>query len=773
MISNPRIVLSVSGVFLALALAAAPAPPPAERLWQAAPDDVFLQEIGQKIPTPQPVTALAWHRGQLFCVMEGKLFGLANERLQPIPNAPTSIRRLRSLGDSLWAATDGGVHRHATEGWERISDERIVDFCLHQGAVYAASRHALFRFETGRFIDIRPADGYLSTDTTVIMEDFSQVLADPVQIGPIQRVASYSGTLYLLRDAGLALMDGRTFVPDPIDWGALPSPVTRDLLAHGGRLVVATDRGLGVLRGMAMHSVRASEGLCYEDVTCLARGFGGDLWVGTTQGAIRMTNGEFHYFGADHWLPANSVHDITVADKVAYIATDAGLGVIRYQPFTLRQKAAFFERELEAWDFKRLGFVHKLHWSDREDGWVREISDNDGGHTAHYLAAMSFKYAATQDTAAQRQAAEAFHAMAWLGDICPNPGFIARAIWSVQGDRGERSTRGSGGLPAKWHPTPDGHWLWKGDTSSDEVSAHFFAVSLFHDLAATGPEKQRAARHLSRLASHILENGWVLRDLDGRPTRWGRWDTNYLLTPYGFEARGLNGMEAQTYMHTAFALTGDPRFQRGLDQLLAWRYHTYTVRQRLTFPPDSVVPWDDELAFFCYYPLLRYTTNPELRSIYLRSLERTWEVVRPQHLPFFNFVYGAFTGNDCDVHHAVRHLREWSLDLVNHNYRNSHRQDLVPSLPVRLYGGGKRTISPRESEAKMDIRSPLQYDGGENSRAVTPPIGWLADYWMGRFYGFIQPPAEGDHSATPLPPLAPHHPRALPYTGPQRPPPPQ
>src|SRR5207249_1625764 len=186
-------------------------------------------------------------------------------------------------------------------------------------------------------------------------------------------------------------------------------------------------------------------------------------------------------------------------------------------------------------------------------GWLREISDNDGGNTSHYVTAMALKYAVTGDEQARQQAVDAFKAMVWLDDITPKPGFIARAIWSVKGDKGERSTRGSGGLPAKWYPTDDGLWQWKGDTSSKEV-------------------------------------------------------------------------KAQTYMHTAFALTGDKKFQQGLEQLLKWHYQTYTVRQRLTFPPDQVAPWDDELAFFCYHPLLSYARDPELRSIYLRSLERSWEI---------------------------------------------------------------------------------------------------------------------------------------------------
>ena len=62
---------------------------------------------------------------------------------------------------------------------------------------------------------------------------------------------------------------------------------------------------------------------------------------------------------------------------------------------------------------------------------------------------------------------------------------------------------------------------------------------LFHDLAAKGSEKQRAAKHIASISAHIMDNGWVLRDLDGKPTRWGRWDPEYLLGPYGFESRGL------------------------------------------------------------------------------------------------------------------------------------------------------------------------------------------------------------------------------------------
>lgn len=743
--------------------------PETKHLWQPVPDVPYLQEVGEKIATEKPVSTVAVLDGTAYAVVGDTVKVVRDANLTDAAGAPKGVKRLRSLAGALWAAASDGGYRFANGTWTRVSEKELADFCLHLGKVHGATSDEIFRFEDGKFVSTKPAGGYLQNDTTMIMEDGTQVLTDPVEIGPVERIASYSETLYLLRPASLALLEGKTLIESPVDWGALPSPVTRDLLALGSRLLVASDRGVGVLRGMAMTALRGADGLPYEDTTCLAQGFDGDLWIGTTRGAIRQTGSEFHYFGGQRWLPNDAVRDIAVSGYTVYIATDGGLGVIHYEPYTLAKKAAFFEREMEDWNFKRLGFVHKIYWSGKENGWLREISDNDGGHTAHYLAAMAFKYATTGDEHARQEALEAFKAMAWLDDITGKPGFIARSIWSVKSDKGQRARHGSGGLPAKWYPTADGLWIWKGDTSSDEVNGHFYAVSLFHDLAAKGVERERAAKHIANITTHIIENGWVLRDMDGKPTRWGRWDPDYLLKPYGFEARGLNGMEAQTYVTTALALTGDAKFQAGLDQLLKWRYHTYTVRQKLTFPPESVVPWDDELAFRCYHPLIRYAKDPELRSIYLRSFERHWEVMRMQHVPWFNFMYGGLTGNDCEADKGAQHLREWPLDLVSYSFHNSHRADLATRPGYTPYMSGTRAISPRESAPDFGSRSAIEYDGGAGGRVVVAPMGWLEDYWMGRYYGMIEAPKTSDKKLTQIEPRATKPKGAAAYDGPPRP----
>ena len=61
---------------------------------------------------------------------------------------------------------------------------------------------------------------------------------------------------------------------------------------------------------------------------------------------------------------------------------------------------------------------------------------------------------------------------------------------------------------------------------------------------------------------------------------------------------------------------------------------------------------------------------------------------------------------------------------------------------------------------------PWLMDGGQASQGVTPAIGWMEDYWMGR-YGFILPPEE--KAVELLEVLMARFPRAAAYSGPNAP----
>ena len=727
-----------------------------ERIWKPVPDEVYLQETGRKVTTDFPLTSVAVFAGKVYAGSAKGLFWLKGPTFTEVSEVGEPGTRLVVAKSALWVMTGKGLHRFDGRVWKKISTEPVTDVCEHRDGVIAASGDKLWR----------------------VNGDVLEPLTSAHNGFPITRVVSYSETLYVHAPGHLTIFDGERFGARNVwnwnaekiwDWGELPSSQTRDLLSLGSRLFIATDRGLGVLRGMAITSIRGEQGLCYEDTICLARGFGDDFWIGTTRGAMRNTDGKFHYFAGQRWLPDDHVNAIVLSPSSVFIATEKGLGIIDYEPFTLLKKAAYYERHLEEWGQKRLGLVHKLEWDETLKEFVRELGDNDGGYSCDYLAAESYRYAVTKDPNARREAVNTFQAIRWLEAMTGIEGFPARSVWA-KGERGHKAAHGSGEAAAEWHDTKDGLFEWKGDTSSDEICAHFYAVALFLELAAQGEEIQQAKTFLSRVAGHIMGHGWKLVDLDGKPTRWGNWDPEYFgKAGEGNAARGLNSLEILSFIKTAEALTGEEKFTRGYDELVKLGYPEFTLRQKATFPPGDVLQFLDHLSFLCYANLLKYEKNPKLRSIYRRSFERSWEVERIEQLPWFNFVYGALTGNDCEVEPAVTHLREWPLDLVIYSYQNSHRADLRTPAGYVAYAGGTRAISPREREPMLWDNWTMKIDGGTGGNDVVQPSSWLLAYWMGRYHGFIEAPKTTEASLLTLTPGSGRATGAKPYSGPPRP----
>lgn len=715
--------------------------------WKPVQDEVYLQETAMAIQTGQPLTSVAVLNGAVYAGDASGLYRLDGDTLKKEAGPAGAVHRLKVAGGAVWAMADDGLWRLEGPSWIKVSEAPVTDVCEHTGQVLIAHTKGIYAL------------------------DGNALSAEPVFSGSASHLASYAGTVYTHTPNRLgAVYQGRLEYDQVADWGSLPRGCNlRDLLSWGSKLYVATDEGLAVLRGMTWYSIRGADGLCHEDTTCLARGFADDLWIGTAQGAIRNVNGEYQYFAGQRWLPNDKVNAIACGTDKVYLATDGGLSVIAYEPYTLQKKADWYENWMEEWGMKRLGFIHLLVWDDAGKEWIREVSDNDVGYSSHYFDALCFKYAVTRDPAVRAEALDMMKSMKWSEEISGIPGFPARSIWAV-GELGLQAQHGSGGLPAEWHATADGKWQWKGDTSSDEIDAHIYATSLFLELVAqTDDERAMATDHLRRVVGHIVDNGWYLRDVDGKPTRWARWDMEYFHTEEGMAQWGLNGLEALGFVTTAQHFTGDDKFKAGKQQLIEWGYPEHVLRQKLTFHPGYWCPFDDRLAFYAYYPLLRYETDSALRSTFLMSLERSWEVKRIEAVPWFNFIYGAVTGNDCEETRAVAHLREWPLDMRLYSFRNSNRADLNTPKGYTMYNERIRPLSPRETGGRRWDSDFMELDGGAHGNMVADPGGWLDAYWMGRYYGFITAPATKDPRLTAYPRTGQHQ-GAKPYTGPPRPP---
>ena len=260
--------------------------------------------------------------------------------------------------------------------------------------------------------------------------------------------------------------------------------------------------------------------------------------------------------------------------------------------------------------------------------------------------------------------------------------------------------------------------------------------------------------------------GWELCDLDGKPTVWARWSPEFINDPHHIAERGLNSAQALAIVETARHIVGDTdKYREAKAQLIEWGYPDNVLRTKMTFPFYTF--FDDRLAFLGYFPLLNYETDPSLRAMYMRSLQRGWEVKRFENQAWFNFIYGALTGNECQNNAAVQHLRDYPLESINYRFTNSHRQDLHVPKGFTNYVEDIRALGPREQGVRRWDRNPLELDGG-GDHAVCDPSSYLDAYWMARYYGFIQAPVTSD------PALLTVERRGLqlgaePYNGPPRP----
>jgi len=469
-------------------------------------------------------------------------------------------------------------------------------------------------------------------------------------------------------------------------------------------------------------------------VTRYARSPSGVQWIATPRAVCRWDGGRWRVFHGRRWLPGDRVTDIAVApDESVWVATDGGVARIYAKPMTLADKADHLQRILRERHVRR-GLVGGINLSrpGRFDKYHQPSDDNDGLWTSLYVAAESFRYAATRSADAKANATESLDALLFLEQITSLPGFIARSYMP----RGQGPKHG--GI---WYPSKDGKWDWKGDTSSDELDGHFFAYGIYYDLVADAETKRRVAATARRIMDRIIEGGYKYHGPGGRRTRWGMWAPHELNRTFRWRPeRGLNSLSLLAYLKVTHHLTGDVKYHDHARRLIEEHgYARNTINLKINIP-GMVNHSDDELAFLCYYSLLRLERDPALREIYTRSIERSWRIERPEHSPFFNFVYGSAVGGGFDLGESVGWLRDFPLDLVRWGVDNRGRRDLeISRVGTRFSRRQAKTVLPPSERRLMRWNgNPYVVDGdGGGGTSEDDGAVWLLPYWMGRYHWFI------------------------------------
>ena len=487
--------------------------------------------------------------------------------------------------------------------------------------------------------------------------------------------------------------------------------------------------------------------LPWNELTCITE-IDGDIWMGSNWGAFRQKpDGGFDYYASRRWLPDDQVVDIAKGPgNSVLILTNKGLAQIHFKQMTLEEKAQHYEKQVRQRHI-RLGFnsesLRLAEPGNLSTGSYQD-SDNDGLWTSMYLGSQLFRYAVTRSEEALQNAIESFEAMERLHAINGIPGFPSRSY--------ERK-----GYPLHdsdaWHNL-DEQWDWKGTTSSDEAIGHYFAFCLMAEIVEDEGIRNRAIKLIEEMTDHILEHDLYFVDIDGKPTRWARWNPDYVNGfPTAVGDRKLNSSNITGFLQAAYHFTGKEKYKTKAYEL----FEKYGYLKNLMRPMAEIgvvgdqddlskmlsSSWnhsDDEMYFLSYWYLYPYAFTSDLKQQYQEAIRDHWEIERPEKDGLWNFCYAMTGVQEFDLEESIWFLQEYPLDMIDWTIHNSHRKD-IELLPSNFRTQTTRQVLPPD-EAPIHKHNTntfiLDRDRGGN-RELSGDL-FLLPYWMGRYLGIISAP---------------------------------
>ncbi|GMU92109.1 MAG: hypothetical protein AMXMBFR4_11670 [Candidatus Hydrogenedentota bacterium] len=738
--------------------------------------------------------------------------------------ASIDVRGIAIGNDVVYAATSTGLFTYAGNQWTAPSGELSgpADAVTSLGQdVYAAIHGRLLvlgdtvrnvaKLPEARINSIvcpgEPMDVYVATDEGLYRASNGQSL--PVvglsdKLGKDKRVygvaVSPDGTVAVAAEAGLFMM-----APGK-DWTAefpysetgrswAPRGVRAVAYDKSGRLWFASPQGLGCFDG-TWKLYTGAEGLPYNQFTSIACDSAGNVWLGTTKGAIRYDGADFAYRQGKRWLPGDGVRAIAVNAKGdAWFATDGGVGLIERRMMTLAEKAKFYEDEIDKYN-RRTEYGYVLECRVEKPGdksaHTNQDSDNDGLWTAMYGAGECFAYAATKDPKAKERAKNAFEALRFLsvapvdGEVKQQPGYVARTVvpttepdpnlrssYTLEGQirNQSRDSLWKAYVP-RWPLTKDKKYWYKTDTSSDELDGHYFFYAQYYDLVADSDEEKARVRDVVQsITDHLVRNDFCLVDHDGKPTRWAVYSPQMLNhEPLWQWERGLNSLSILSYLTVAEHMTGDNRYTKAIRTLCdVHAYDTNAIVSKLQHGFGSGNQSDDEMAIMCFYNIVKYTKDEALKKRMIYAFYRYMATEWQEMNPFFNFAYAALGQGAKFVNaygtwgiepwegwldDSIDQLKRFPLDRFNWAHANSHRIDITllprpqridPVEPAEQLETEKRGYRPNGKVIPVDERhfnhwntDPWNLDYGGDGRGLADGAVFLLPYYMGLYHGFIQ-----------------------------------
>jgi hypothetical protein len=268
--------------------------------------------------------------------------------------------------------------------------------------------------------------------------------------------------------------------------------------------------------------------------------------------------------------------------------------------------------------------------------------------------------------------------------------------------------------------------------------------------------KKRAITLIDSLMQHAVDNHDYLVDWDGKPTRWGRWNPEYVnARPKGVGDRKINSSNYIAMLQTAYYFTKKEVYKEHAFELMTKHGYFENLMRPMSqigkAAPDAdewskmlSESWnhsDDEMYFLGYWGLYRYAFNDTLKARYKEAIVDHWQAERPEKEAAWN-ITTALTGvKDFDLNESIWYLQRYPLDLVHWKVTNSQRKD----IDTVAYNFREQTLTevlpPDELPINRHNANRFDLDGGDDGRSeYSAGDIWLLPYWMGRYLGVISEP---------------------------------
>ena len=685
-----------------------------ETLYIAQPDGVFEYTDGKMKKTALSASKLFSADGKLYGAIGNTLAEIKKGKAKKIAEFDSPVKDISvALDGSFWLITENNLYLKNDDGFEAVVD-------LPESTVCVAALDNKFKYGETVYIG-SSIEGFMSMKGkrrhwAELIPEMTPVLSRSINCVSIDSL----GHIWIGSDEGLNIYDGKNFWFNGNDFYSVPDGSFNDMFfAKDGKKYFATNTGI-----------------------------------------ITLIEGKISYYSFGPWLMHPTVTKITVSEKGTIAAvTPRGISIITSKLMTLEEKAAHYDAMAVKYFTRNEGYqVSRAlrKYGDLDSGWLPN-SDNDGLFTGLYCASQCFRYAVTGSAEAKANAKKAVEAMIKLTEITGKKGFTARAT------RYSHEENFMTGNREEWHVcenNPDCEWL--GETSSDEMTGHYYAYGIYFDLVADKKEKKRIAEVVKTITDHILENNFHLCDVDGVPTTWANWEPDLINNDdRWYYERGTNSLEMLSFLKTTYHVTGEEKYNDVYNMLI--RKHHYAMNcMQYKCEDGHLAHIDDQLDFTNIYPLIVYTENEAHNEIYKMGLTHHFDYEKIERSPMFNITYGALTNNPCDIENAAKSLSEMNLDLIRWPVFNSYRKDIVWDTEQEAMGAPAQLKYPVEYGSRVLVH----YDGnqcvcdsgcqefvnvntktvnrtstlpstGANGKKAMMPYIYLLPYWMGRYYGLL------------------------------------